>query len=96
MACQKINPDSVVVVSTDQISADLADEAAILNLKSGTYYGLDPVGARIWQLIQDPRTVADIHALIVAEYDVDATQCAVDLLAFLEELASEGLVQVNS
>jgi len=90
-----ISCDSVVVASIDQISADLADEAAILNLKSGTYYGLDPVGARIWRLIRDPHTVADIHSMIVAEYDVDVDQCASDVLKFVHQLAAEGLVDVT-
>ena len=49
---QKINDHSVVVVTKDQVSADLSGEAAILNLKSGIYYGLDNVGARIWTLVQ--------------------------------------------
>ena len=90
----EISRDSVVVVSNDQISADLAAEAAILNLKSGVYYGLDPVGARIWQLLHEPRTIAQIESVLALEYDVDVNQCAIDLLAFVEKLAAEGLVEV--
>ena len=61
----KIALDNTVVVSKEQASADLGDEAAIPNLKDGVYYGLDPVGARIWKLIQTPRTVgrSGIHSL---------------------------------
>jgi len=50
-----LSEESRLVVSKDQVSCDLAGEAAILNLKNGVYYGLDPVGARIWNLIQEPR-----------------------------------------
>ena len=52
---QTISDRSVVVATKDQVSCDLAGEAAILNIKSGVYYGLDPVGARIWTLMQEPR-----------------------------------------
>src|ERR1700730_14483347 len=45
----------------DQVSCDLAGEAVILNLKNGIYFGLDPVGARIWSLIQKPTTFADLR-----------------------------------
>jgi hypothetical protein len=90
-----IGADSVVVASTHQISADLADEAAILNLTSGVYYGLDEVGAGIWRLIVEPRRVADIESTILAEYDVDASQCTVDIRAFIAGLAAEGLVNVK-
>src|SRR5882762_4047675 len=90
-----ISRDSVVVAVTDQISADLAGEAAILNLASGVYYGLDPVGARVWRLIREPQTLAHIESVLLREYDVDANQCALDLLALIEALADEGLVQIQ-
>ncbi len=47
-------------LSRDQISCDLAGEAPILNLKSGVYFGLDAVGARIWSLLQKPVMLAEI------------------------------------
>ena len=92
----QISRDSVVVVSSDQISADLAGEAAILHLSSGVYYGLDAVGARVWQLVHEPRSVAQIESTLVQEYDVEASQCLRDVLALLEALAAEGLVEVTA
>lgn len=88
--------DWLVVASTEQVSADLAGEAAILNLKSGIYYGLDSVGARIWRLIVEPRTIAEIEDVLVAEYEVEPSQCGPDVLAFIEQLAEEGLVDLKA
>ena len=53
-AYENIHLETMIVVSKEQASAALGDEAAILNLKDGVYYGLDPVGARIWKLVQTP------------------------------------------
>jgi hypothetical protein len=92
---QMISGSSVVVAAKDQISCDLAGEAAILNVKSGLYYGLDPVGARIWNLMQEPRPVAEIQDAITAEYDVDPERCALDLTALLQKLLAEGLIEVK-
>jgi hypothetical protein len=86
---------SVVVAAKDQVSCDLAGEAAILNIKSGVYYGLDPVGARIWNLMQEPRAVAEIQDTIVGEYDVEPERCARDLVGLLEKLLAEGLIEVK-
>jgi hypothetical protein len=86
---------SVVVVAADQVSCDLAGEAAILNVKNGLYYGLDPVGARIWNLMQEPRAVAEIQNTITSEYDVEPERCAQDLAALLEKLLAEGLIEVK-
>lgn len=60
---RKISGPSTVIVSKDQLSCDMAGEAAILNLKDGVYYALDSVGARIWALIQEPRTVRFVMPL---------------------------------
>lgn len=91
-----MNTETVVQVSADQVSCDLAGEAAILNLESGTYYGLDPIGARIWNLIQEPRTVASIRDAIVAEYNVTPEQCERDLFDLLEKLEAEGLIRFSA
>lgn len=92
---QNISDRSVVVAAKDQVSCDLAGEAAILNIKNGVYYGLDPVGARIWTLMQEPREVLEIQNTITGEYDVTPDQCARDLMALLEKLLAEGLIEVK-
>jgi Coenzyme PQQ synthesis protein D (PqqD) len=73
----------------------LADEAVILNLQNGMYYGLDPVGTRIWSLIQEPRTVHEVCAGMLQEYDVEPARCEQELLLLLQELAANGLVEVT-
>lgn len=84
--------DSVVVGSSGQVSCDLDGEAAILNLETGTYYGLDRVGARIWNLLETPTKVAAIRDTIVQEFDVDVQRCEQDVLSLLERLSAEGLI----
>jgi len=71
----KILLESVVVTAKDQLSCDLAGEAAILDVKSGTYYGLNAIGARIWNLIQNPKHVKEVLGVLLAEYDVETDRC---------------------
>ena len=93
---ETISDRSVVVATKDQVSCDLAGEAAILNIKNGVYYGLNPVGARIWTLVQEPRAVADIQDEITSEYEVEPERCARDLVSLLEKLLAEGLIEVRN
>ena len=79
----------------DQVSSDLGEEVAILNLKNGVYYGLDAVGARIWSLIQEPKTVNEILDVLLDEYEVEPERCERDLLTLLEELVAENLVEAR-
>jgi Coenzyme PQQ synthesis protein D (PqqD) len=93
---EPITMESVVAATSEQVSCQLGDEAAILNLGNCVYYGLDPVGARIWNLVQEPKVVSDLRAAIIDEYEVEAERCEADLLRLLEELRSEGLIQLKA
>ena len=84
------------MAAKDQASSDLGGEVAILDLKAGVYYGLDAVGARIWSLIQEPRTVNEIRDILLEEYEVEPEHCERDVLALLRRLADEGLVEVRN
>ena len=64
-------------------------------MKSGIYYGLNAVGARIWNLIQEPKTVDEVAAAILAEYDVETDRCQHDIVALLQDLAAHGLVEIR-
>jgi Coenzyme PQQ synthesis protein D (PqqD) len=86
---------SRIVLSKDQVSCDLAGEAAILNVKSGVYFGLDPIGARIWHLIKQHGRVDAVRDAILAEYDVEPARCEADLLALLSRMAEAGLIEVD-
>lgn len=85
----------MITVAQGQVSSELAGEVVILDLNAGVYYGLDPVGARVWELLQQPKKVSDIAAAIVAEYEVDPAQCEHDIRTLLEELAAKGLITVR-
>jgi hypothetical protein len=88
-----LSGNSTVVVAETQACCSLAEEAVILDLKAGVYYGLNSMGARIWNLIQQPRTVQELRDTILEEYDVDPARCERDLLALLKDLVDRELVR---
>jgi hypothetical protein len=92
----RLSVHSIVNAAPEQVSCPLGDEAAILNLKNTVYYGLNPVGARVWTLLQQPRSISELRDTLLDEYDVDAGRCESDLLELLEKMKSEGLIQVRS
>ncbi|TMC55069.1 MAG: PqqD family protein [Chloroflexi bacterium] len=90
-----VRTSSVAVAAEDQVSSELAGEAVILSLRTGMYYGLDPVGARIWALLASPTSIADIRDTIVGEYDVDVDRCERDVLTFVRQLLAQDLIEVG-
>lgn len=89
-----ISTTTQVKASNDQVSCELNDETAILDMKTGVYYGLDPVGARIWELIQQPRAVSSIIASLLDEYEVVEANCTQDVLALLTHLQEKQLIEI--
>jgi Coenzyme PQQ synthesis protein D (PqqD) len=87
---------SIVVAASEQVSCPLGEESAILNLKNSMYYGMNPVGTRIWTLLKEPRSVQQLRDALLNEYDVDAALCERDLLDLLGKMKSEGLIEVRS
>jgi Coenzyme PQQ synthesis protein D (PqqD) len=93
---KKLLRDSIVKAANEQVSCDLAGEAVILSLTSGQYFGLNEVGARIWNLIQEPKAVSAVFEAILQEYDVTPDQLEDDLLALLEQMAINELIEVKN
>lgn len=96
MSVEGISGATKVVASDRQVSTGAEGESVILNFDEGVYYGLDKVGARIWELLQEPTTVGEIADRLAAEYEVEAERCERDVKDLLSELAGAGLVAITA
>ena len=79
-------------ISDDVVFRDLAGEAVLLNLATGTYFGLDPVGTRVWQLIGEDGTTETVLEALLAEYEVDEGTLRSDVEALIRALLEKGLL----
>ncbi len=95
MTAPHITDSASVVAAGDLLASSFGQELVILSLRDGVYYGLEDVGARIWELLQRPVRVAAIRDALVAEYDVEPERCGRDLRALLQDLAGRGLIEVR-
>lgn len=87
---------SVVVAASEQVSCPLGKESAILNLKSSIYYGLDPVGTMLWNLLREPRPIGELREALLREFEVEPERCERDLFDFLARMREEGLIEVRT
>src|SRR5260370_27049396 len=78
--------DSQVSISKDVLFQELQGEAVLLNLATGVYLGLDPVGTRIWQLMEAHQSLRKVLEAMVAQYEVTEERCAEDLLKLVEQM----------
>lgn len=87
--------DSKISAVTDQVSSVLNGEAVILHIKTGSYYGLNEIGTRIWNLIEKPQKMSTIRDTILNEYDVEKQQLDADLQVLFNDLFQKGLVEIS-
>lgn len=80
-------------VSPNQVASAVGEDVAILDLDHSIYYGLDAVGARIWELLQQPTPLTQVVSTLVEEFEVDAATASADVLALLGELLDKQLVE---
>jgi hypothetical protein len=87
---------STIVATEEALSCNIKGEVVILNLATGVYYGLNNVGAFIWELLNSPRTVEMITEAVLREFDVDRERCERDVLKLLSEMAGNKMVKVSN
>jgi len=85
--------DTILLRSDEVLFQEVGGEAVLLDLASEQYFGLNPVGPRIWELIDGQTSLARIHATLTAEYDADPESIGEDLLALARALLDAGLMR---
>ena len=88
-----VSIDAQVTIPDTVLFHDLGGEAVLLNLTTGTYFGLDPIGTRMWHLLTERRSLKAICETVLEEYGVDRQQLARDLLRFVQALTAQGLLE---
>jgi coenzyme PQQ synthesis protein D (PqqD) len=84
-----------VTVPDEILISNLQDESVILNLNSERYFGLDDVGTRMLSLLTSSDSIGTAYESLAAEYNVDRQMLENDLVALVENLLQQGLVQIE-
>lgn len=87
--------DAKVQVSDDVVARQVGEETMLLDLGSGKYFGLNPVGGRFWQLLEDGQSAAQARDTLLDEFAVEQEQLDGDLADLIDQLAEAGLITVG-
>lgn len=90
-----ISLDSLIRVKPEALSRELDGEEVILNAATGTYFGLEAVGARVWRCIKEGRPPSSEVAVLLEEYDVDERRLRGDILKLLKDFRKQGLIELD-
>ena len=78
---------------SDIVSTDMDGERVMMSLDQGVYFGLGGIGGTIWDMLDQPRSIAELEAQVMPQYAVDAETCRTHVAAFLADLERNGLVR---
>ena len=85
--------DARLKIPEQVVTRQVGDETVLLNLESGTYFGLDPVGSRFLELLEADGALAAVIARMLEEFEVTEAQLEDDLLRLADEMLASGLLE---
>ena len=88
--------DAVIAREDTALSSQVEDRVMIMNIDSGTYYEIDKSAARIWDLLEQPKSFGELCDALCAAYEVERAQCGSDTSRFVEEMKGLGLLKIDA
>ena len=77
----------------DVMFTSVDGEVLALDVARGQCYGMNEVASRVWELLEQPRTIEDLCDKLVPDYDIAAGQCASEIATLIEQFQADGLVE---
>ncbi len=91
----KLELSTTITRNENIVFTDLDDTIVMMDVDEGQYYELDPVAARIWEIVEEGPTVSGICSALAAEYAVEPQECQESTLEFLQSAAEQGIVHAE-
>jgi hypothetical protein len=88
-----IDINAKIVRNQEIVFSGMDSDTVMMSIEMGEYYGTNPVGGRIWELLEQPRTPAGICDILMEEYNVPAEECRRDVLEFIGQMFEKKLVK---
>jgi Coenzyme PQQ synthesis protein D (PqqD) len=89
-----IQLDSQVTRNKDIIFSEMDNDVVMMSIEKGEYYGINPIGSRIWELLETSLRVSDLCQTLMVEYNVDENRCISDVVAYLQQLLEKNVITI--
>jgi hypothetical protein len=93
---QHLTKETVIVQTDGNIVSDMDGEKVMLSIQNGKYYNLGEIGGEIWELIPEPTAIYRVIEQLQAQYEVEPAECIEQVIAFVQQLIEEGLIEIKA
>jgi hypothetical protein len=91
-----MSPDSLLHRNADVIAAGLSDQTVLLNPADWTYVHFNETAARIWEVLEQPRSVASVIEALMSDYEIDRSTCEREVETFVKEMSGRGFITIEA
>lgn len=91
-----MNLESTFDIPAHVVARQVEGDMVLLDLESGIYFALDPVGARIWELIADGTALGAVRDTMLEEFNVEADTLEGDIQALVSDLETRKLIDARA
>ena len=94
-AKKEITPDTMLQRKPGMLFNEIDGEVVMLSIENSEYYGMDKVGSRIWQLLENPMRFNELVNRLMDEYDVTEEKCRQETLDFVKKMTEKKLLNME-
>ena len=89
----EISPDQIFVRNSDIIEAKINEEIVMMCVEMDSYFSLDEIGSRVWNILNEPNSLKGICDIMILEYDIDHATAMIEVGVLLQDLVNHHLVR---
>ena len=92
---EALEDDTLIARAPDMITADLDENALVLNAESGNFIELNPVATRLWRFLETPLSLGALCDTVIGVYDVPRDACRAQVVEWIDEMRALGLIELG-
>jgi hypothetical protein len=92
---EKITLQTLIQRNPEMVTSNIDGEIVMMSIENGEYYGLDEIGSRIWELLENPISADQLISCLLTEFEVEEVTCKTDTLDFLNDMFEKKLVFIR-
>ena len=92
----ELTPATLIARGSDHVETTVADQTMMMSIAKGKYYALEGTARRIWEHLEQPKTLQALVDGLVAEYGIAPDQCMAEVRVFVADLMENGLAVVEA
>ncbi len=90
-----ITLQSLIARNLEIITNEIDDELVMMSVEEGKYFGLNAIGASIWEQLEEPKTIESIVNILLDKFEVNQEQCEKESLDFISEMIKKNVILVQ-